>query len=415
MSAQSVVDGYVTLMLDHLPHAREAVEVRARVFAERDVIVGEHVTLHLSGYADGLVADRDGRTTGAIVRPLDLYADLRHRRFDVRVGLTRVVWGRLDELQPSDVINPLDVSRFLFEGRSEARLPVALVRTRLFLPRESTLEAIVVPVFRSGRFDQLDEPSSPFNLVAEAAQVAPTLRLPVVRREPDVAWRNLQGGLRLSATTKRVDWAVTAFRGFETFPLYELVLPRIPPTTQPIGRPITAALVALHEIFPRITMIGADFETVRGVWGLRGELAAFVDDNFQARSELAERAADAARVVGGRSFEAGVGADRKAGEYRIAGNLLVHRRQPRGAAAETDVSLVAAAERSFTRETRVLKLFGVYNIDDRTSFVRHVAAASVHDNVWLEGSVGWFFGRGTSVFGRFADRDFVYARLKVYF
>ena len=52
--------------------------------------------------------------------------------------------------------------------RSEARLPVGLVRVRAFLPKASTIEGVVVPVFRAGRFDQLDEPSSPFNLAANA-------------------------------------------------------------------------------------------------------------------------------------------------------------------------------------------------------------------------------------------------------
>ena len=39
----------------------------------------------------------------------------------------------LDELQPTDVINPLDISRFFFDGRSKARLPVAVIRGQLFL------------------------------------------------------------------------------------------------------------------------------------------------------------------------------------------------------------------------------------------------------------------------------------------
>ena len=63
-------------------------------------------------------------------------------------------------------------------------------------------------------------------------------------------------------------------------------------------------------------MIGGDFETVRGPWGLRGEVAAFVDDNFQHQS---------LKVVGGSSIDAGVGLDRKAGDYRISGSVLAHR------------------------------------------------------------------------------------------
>ena len=61
-------------------------------------------------------------------------------------------------------------------------------------------------------------------------------------------------------------------------------------------------------------MIGADFETVRGLWGVRGEVAAFVEDELQSFS--------ARRGVAGRSISAGTGVDRRAGDYRIAANAL---------------------------------------------------------------------------------------------
>ena len=98
-----------------------------------------------------------------MIRVHDAFAELTAGRLDVRAGFARVVWGRLDEIQPTDVVNPLDVSRFFFEGRSEARLPVALVRASVFLSDAASVEAVYVPVFRRGRFDLLDEPTSPFN------------------------------------------------------------------------------------------------------------------------------------------------------------------------------------------------------------------------------------------------------------
>ena len=81
-----------------------------------------------------------------------------------------MTWGKLDEIQPTDVINPLDVSRFFFEGRSEARLPVLLARARLHVAENVTIEGIYVPDFRRGRFDQLDEATSPFNMAATVAR-----------------------------------------------------------------------------------------------------------------------------------------------------------------------------------------------------------------------------------------------------
>jgi hypothetical protein len=361
--ALAQVDGHVSVLFDVLPDVSESPgdqsvsEMRTRVFVERRQDVGERLRLNLAGYVDALLADRDstgaaGTATDAIVRPGDLYAEYAAERFDVRAGFTRLVWGRLDEFQPTDVINPLDLTRFLLEGRSEARLPVALVRTRLFLRGSSVAEGVLVPAFRAGRFDQLEEATSPFNLTAglPVAQIA----------EPDVAWENLQGGGRFTSTVGRVDWGISAYSGLGSF-----------------------------APFRRFTMLGGDFETVRGPWGLRGEAAWFHDDRV----------------------EGGIGADRRAGDYRVAMNVVVTRVEADG----TDVLLVGSADRSFARETRTVRVLGVYDPTDDTGFARVIAAVSLRDNVWLEGSGGLFAGSAFDTIGRLTRRDFVYVRLKVFF
>ena len=88
-----------------------------------------------------------------------------------------------------------------------------------------TFEGIYVPAFRRGRFDQLDEPSSPFNLAAGVA---------VIRDEPAFTFENAQGGIRISSTAARVDWSVSAYRGFEPFGFFTAVpvAPGIQETTR---------------------------------------------------------------------------------------------------------------------------------------------------------------------------------------
>src|SRR4030095_10361565 len=81
---------------------------------------------------------------------------------------------------------------------------------------------------------------------------------------------NGQGGIRFSATKGTFDWSVSAYRGFETFGL----------GTMGALTPGAASL-PVDIVYPRFTMIGGDFETVHGEWGVHGEVAAFVDDNFQ--------------------------------------------------------------------------------------------------------------------------------------
>jgi predicted RND superfamily exporter protein len=408
--------GHVSVFADYLPNRSDTLELRARAFAEERVDLSSRARLTVSGYVEGLLARRPptagsasaGERTDrdAILRVRDAQIELTAGRVDLRAGFARVVWGRLDEIQPTDVVNPLDVARFFFDGRSEARLPVALVSGRAFLADAMSVEGIYVPVFRSGRFDELAESSSPFlprvgipsDPGACAAPTCPAPPLVLIEMEPGVRASNGQGGVRFSATMDRVDLSISAYRGFEPFPLYQL----LPPGPE--------GLVAVGN-HPRFTMIGADFEAVRGAWGIRGEAAFFVDDSFQ-REDLT--------IVSGSSVDAGIGVDRKAGSYRISGSLLFHREEHDGPSVgmsdgDSAVSLVLSADRAFARERYRVRIFGVANTSEGSGFARGIATAELHDNVALEGSVGWFLGEGDDLIGRFADSDFVYVRLKYYF
>lgn len=401
--AAAQVDGHVSAMVDVLPDTDDArgrqtvTELRTRLFLEHERGIGERVTLRLSGYLDGLLrrgccaspARGASVDRSVVVRPTDAYVEYRGEAFELRAGASRVIWGRLDEFQPTDVVNPIDLTRFLLEGRSEARLSTGLVRGRLFMPRGAALEGVFVPGFRASRFDQLDEASSPFNLVTGGRR-AEEAGFVVERHEPGFGAATFQGGARLTATTSRVDWGVSAYRGRRTFPTLTLLQTLAPPAT-------------VVETFPRFTMLGADFETVRGPWGVRGEAAYFADDAIQV-------SVPSARGADGRSADAGVGVDRRAGEYRVAGNVLVNWNTVDGAG----VSLVAAADRSFARETRTLRVFAVYDPADATFFGRVIAAVNVRDNLWLEGSAGVFTGASSDTLGRLTHRDFIYTRIKLF-
>ena len=409
--------GHVSVMTDYLPNRQDTAELRARVFAEQVLDPTPRLVIIGSAFAEGLFArrpDEVGRTgtqESGIVRVHELTVDYRRDRWSILAGYGRTVWGRLDELQPSDVVNPLDISRFFFEGRSEARLPVALVRGRLFMGERATLEGVYVPFFRRGRFDQLDEGTSPFNPLAGAggdivvcqAIGCPPLPPAVVERTPSRTFASAQGGARFTATIGRLDWSVSAYRGFEPFGLLRAA----------DGVPGGLSVVALERVHPRFTMVASDFETVRGQWGVRGEVAASLDDSFQD---------PAFRIVSGRSIDAGAGVDRKAGDFTLSGTVLVHdERYDRPVLQEgslengrTDVSLILSADRTFARERYRLRVFGVTNPRESSSFVRTIGIASLRDNVALELSGGWFAGEGRDVVGRFADSDFLYAKLKWY-
>ncbi|HEY7499744.1 MAG TPA: DUF1302 family protein [Vicinamibacterales bacterium] len=403
-AAAQTPTGYVSLFGDYFPNRRDAAELRGRIFVEEKLEPSTRIAINLAGFAEGLLARRatigePRSVTDAIVRIQEASVALSGRRADLLAGFARVTWGKLDEIQPTDVINPLDVSRFFFEGRSEARLPVLLVRGRFHVNDDAAIEGVYVPDFRSGRFDRLDEPSSPFNLPLAIAGT-PFVVDQRDDRKPAFTARNAQGGARLSATSGTVDWSVSAYRGFESFGLYEIDPASVPPLT-------------IARVHPRFTMIGGDVEAVRGQWGLRGEVAVFVDDNFQSSD---------ARVVRGSSIDAGAGVDRRAAGATWSGTVLFHAEsyeRPLSAVnsdtERKDLTFVGSFDRTFSRERYRLRGFAVYNANEGSAFLRTIAMASLRDNVALEGSIGWFAGDGRDLVGRFGDSDFVYARLKYYF
>lgn len=411
VSAQSV-DGYVSFLADLLPHVVSAAadertvgELRTRVFAEHRRNIGR-IKLTASGFVDLLAARRQPGevTTAAIVRPQELHIEASWAKADVRMGFTRIVWGRLDEFLPTDVVNPQDLTRFFLEGRSEGRMATAMVRGRWLPTDRFTLEGIYVPAFRRGRFDELDEKSSPFNIKPRqlcSSPAMPCVEVNLRSLEPRFALRSAQGGARASITSGRVDWALSLYRGFEPLPIHQAA--RVSPLDP----------IVIEEHFPRFTMIGGDFETVRGEWGIRGEMATFVERTLQRF--------DQPLSVRGRAVEGGIGVDRKAGEYRVSGNVVITRQwalDPMPGAVDlnrTDATLVGAVDRSFKRETRRLRAFAVYNPAESTGFTRVIGAISMRDNVWIESSGGWFLGAGIDPLGRLETRDFLYLRLKVFF
>ena len=66
---------------------------------------------------------------------------------------------------------------------------------------------------------------------------------------------------------------------------------------------------------------------------------------------------------------------------------------------ESDVNLIASIDRSFSRETRTLQVFGVYDPTEATSFLRGIFTVSLTDRLSVEVSGGLFSGSGTDTLG----------------
>ncbi|HXT70303.1 MAG TPA: hypothetical protein VN700_11140 [Vicinamibacterales bacterium] len=389
------VSGQVSVLADALPR-RDVAELRPQAAVELTARPSRTVRLKFDGFVEGLAADRSGQVLGAIAGVREAWLEVAGTKGDFRAGYGRIVWGRLDEIQPSDVINPLDTSRYLFDGRSAARLPVAFLRGRVFASHDFAIEGVAVPGFSRGKFDELKEDTSPFNLVNDAVLPA---AVPggktIVRDEPGLLLRNMSGGGRVSGTIGRVDIAGGVFRGFDAFGVT---------TFEPIFGPAVAG--HLVQRFPRFTMVSADFETVVGEWALRGEAAFFVEKELPRSNGIGS--------VEGKALDAGAGFDRRTGQYRVFALAILHREwSPQDPGIDrTDVDFVGSIERQFGRDRWLARAFAVVNPADASGFVRGLIVWRAADNVAIEGSAAAFLGDGNDSLARFKTRDFLLTRVR---
>jgi hypothetical protein len=340
----------------HTLPKQDAQELRPRITFSGTAELSKAARVHVDGIVEALAADRKqrgGRVKAISADARDAWIEAGGTRADIRAGYGRLAWGRLDEVQPSDVINPIDTARFFLEGRSEARLPVGFARARIFPSSSVTIEGVLVPFFRRSTFDSLDEKTSPFNLIPGVPQPD----------GPDA----MQGGGRVSATLGRVDVSTSVYRGTDTF-------------ISPQG-------------FRRFTMVAGDFETVTGAWAIRGESAVRI----------------------GQAFDIGAGVDRKTGEFRLFASAIVHRDFATPfAASSTNFNAIGSIERKFGRDRYLARAFAIVNPDDRSAFVRGLFLWSATDQVSLEVSAAKFAGTGDDGISRFAGRDFAGVRLRWY-
>ncbi len=193
--------------------------------------------------------------------------DVREAMFDWRTPTIRVragrqvrSLGRIDRLAPTDVLGAFDYRRLVDDdddyrlGVAEARIEVAALG--------GTAQAGWLPEFRANRL-----PDDLARFGGGVARLSP-------RRPAN------QFALRYERFGNHLDWSLSLVRIYDRMPWFAL---------DPGAR--------LRQTFPRLTMLGADFATTVGTFGVRGEAAAYSRDLEGAR-RFAARIPVAALALG---------------------------------------------------------------------------------------------------------------------
>jgi hypothetical protein len=205
----------------------------------------------------------------------ELYGAFSTERLELRAGIQRFSWGRLDEYPVNDLLNPWDYTRFIRKPLEDRKIGVPSLSARLGKD-DWSLEAVWVPLFVPYRLPLPNERWSGFS---GAAQLTTATGITV---EPDEAvlpgriLNNSSVGLRLRQTGP-VDWSINLFHGYDPRPVFK--------TTRLVITP-TAIDPGYQPDFHKMTSVGIDAATVAGEWSLRGEAAYSVGRYFNTRWDL---------------------------------------------------------------------------------------------------------------------------------
>ncbi|MBN2233381.1 MAG: hypothetical protein JW781_11280 [Deltaproteobacteria bacterium] len=238
---------------------------------------------------------------------LDLFeAWLRWRRgsWEVTAGRQLVRWGKTDQISPVDVLNPQDFRLFIVPELEERKTPAWMLRARRFFSTWS-VEGVFIPFFEPAEVDYFDSDWAIFRHFREQLLAAPLppaahgaiAGIDVVEHEPANTLKNSQYGLRLETTVGDVDLAASYFSGRDRQPFFY----RAPFSGLRVSGSFDAADAAslfggaaftgddFHVSYRRDHVVGLEFETTTGLFGLRGEAAwarrrAFLTDALRSRA-----------------------------------------------------------------------------------------------------------------------------------
>ncbi len=382
----------------------------------------------------------------------EAYVEWSSKLVDLRVGLQRFAWGRLDGIQPNDLLNPEKFYDPLLEDEEDRKVGIPALAPTLHFPRwpglpsDLRLTGVWAPIVIPYHFPDEDERWYP-----PLARVPPESRVMglTVRNEARFANRSLprrslaNGTLaaRLQGRLGGADFALYYFDGFDTAPILDAAargFVRLDPLNPQLFD--VRSEVEIFPVFERIRSAGADLAVnVFGVT-LRAEGAYVLDRAYpRAIRDIVGNqqlgAIDPALLLTGQEQEVpvtlGPATVRRDGvEWGVGGDTLfsdgtfllfqvnqtiVLDNDVDLLQSDTETRLAMTLRKSFLDERLRAEVIGVYGVQGVYGMGHPRLTYSVSDHLDLR--VGYLLieGREGSFLGQYKKNDEAYVRARVLF
>ncbi|MFH1128866.1 MAG: DUF1302 family protein [Candidatus Omnitrophota bacterium] len=355
--------------------------------------------LHGMASLDGRVFYFDNSADGfkrkeSRFEPWEIYLDYYGDKLNLRVGQQLMRWGKSDEVNPTDVFSPEDLSEFFNEvERAKRKLPVFAVKTDAYFKNYS-LETFWLPFFRKTRLDAAGNDWEPY----------------LFRYYRSLGLRFLDD----HGPSKRVEHSSFAAKIKREGENSDLSLSYSYHYAETPALEINPLLLEVSSIYPRQHTIGSDFETVIGKFGLRTEGALTTKTPFLSYDPQVP-----STILYKNALNYIIGAD-----YTLPSDLYINLQYTQQyifnyskdlATQQSEDSIVWRISQNLRHETIVLKTTGRYFLSTKDLLFEASLLYKFTDNFNLTTGLYLFDGQDNGTFGQYKKNDQLFARLKYSF
>lgn len=330
----------------------------------------------------------------------EAYADLSLGQFDLRFGRQIVIWGKADEFNPTDFINPEDYREFISLNKTDRKIGLFYPKIDYYFGNYK-VEGIFIPFFTPSEIPMdTSHPWIPYQIKDIIADPKIILTEP---EEPKHKLKNSEYALKFGTTMEGFDFSFCYFEGFFDLPVM-----------------FREAIILLDTIvispkYKRFRAGGFDFTTILKDLGLRGELA-YVDKGYYITTDLL----DTDGIVEKANLSFVLVADYKFLEdlylnFQWIGRYIFDYEDGIDE-DELENRFVFSCHKYFFYEELKLGLSGmVYNLRDQDYMLQPYLEYSVTDGVFFETGCYLFGGKEKSMLGQFSKNDCFFLKTSYYF
>ncbi|MFQ5352080.1 MAG: DUF1302 family protein, partial [Candidatus Binatia bacterium] len=342
------------------------------------------------------------------------YVKISFRDADLRIGRMQIAWGEADGVIVSDQVSPFDLENFIVPPFDEIRLGVDAVKLDYYFEGGSILELAWISHFTSPDFP---EDGSPWTFVddTDLAAFGPIALTLTDVKKPAKTFANSEVALRLRGFGTKADWQIGYLWAWDDRPALRVRLSDglVEPTherfhlvvaglTAPLGPVLITGDTAL-EIDRRLSILP----------GPNDDPAAFVAAEFVSKENVW-------RSVVAVDFKPEV----PGWEQANATLQLVHERvlAPSAPLAEDQKTYLASARltAAYLNETIKPSILAIASLEGDSTWVQAKCDWEPIDNWRLTMEYDLFDGHtfdgsNGGIFGRFANNDVVFARVRYSF